>query len=52
MTLVDQIPPYHLPPERPAIQVERKERNDWIVWNWETNSWDEIKGPLTMEHCR
>jgi hypothetical protein len=49
MTEVDQIPPYHMPPTRPAIQVQRHEKKDWLVWNWETNSWDVMDGPVTAE---
>lgn len=31
---------YFQGPQRSVIQVERKERGDWIVWNWRTISWD------------
>ncbi len=32
--------PYHQPPQRNVIQIERKENGDWIVWNWNTAAWD------------
>lgn len=35
--------PYYQPPQRNVIQVERPESRDWIVWNWDTASWDESK---------
>jgi hypothetical protein len=38
--------PYYQGPQRAVIQVERKERGDWIAWNWNTVSWDFKHGPL------
>jgi uncharacterized OB-fold protein len=33
---------------RPVIQVERREKGNWIVWNWDTARWDARAGRLTM----
>ncbi len=40
---------YYQGPQRNPIQVERKERGDWIVWNWRRASWDELTHGVSMD---
>lgn len=38
--------PYHQGRDRPIIQVKLPGKEVWIVWNWDTVSWDRRTTPL------